>query len=304
MGNTNKNIGFYDSINKLPKIIPRISLTNFHKSTDNNINTNITQGNTLGLFNKTSGTLNFRGITFNNEIKAFKKINTDPNKKIDFLGAKNEILKYNVLKESLKDNNNKIIKNIQINNININKINPKKEKKKIYLNKNMFNKKITIDNSNKYYNKGNNAFNHDVGNDKLFSLNKNIDIIEDENKEGERKVGEKKENVENNLYMEDNISMRENNDSFINELNDILSNVKGNDEKNRNIEENYKNYLNDSEEDDKEPDPRINFEQISRLNKSRPQTSYGGLNARRKNLQSALNNRKEKNRPVTSNFPE
>jgi hypothetical protein len=52
-------------------------------------------------------------------------------------------------------------------------------------------------------------------------------------------------------------------------------------------------------DDDDEPDPRINFEQINQINKSRPLTSYGGLNARRKNLQSAL----QKNRiniPITS----
>ena len=70
-----------------------------------------------------------------------------------------------------------------------------------------------------------------------------------------------------------------------------------------NIDENNKN--NDSDDDDKEPDPRINFEQISRVNKSRPQTSYGGLNARRKNLQSAMQNARNKNiRPNTSNIPE
>ena len=61
----------------------------------------------------------------------------------------------------------------------------------------------------------------------------------------------------------------------------------------------------ESDDDDKEPDPRINFEQISRVNQSRPQTSYGGLNARRKNLQSAMANIKNKaNRPTTSNIPE
>ena len=70
-----------------------------------------------------------------------------------------------------------------------------------------------------------------------------------------------------------------------------------------NLEENNKN--NDSDDDDKEPDPRINFEQISRVNQSRPQTSYGGLVARRKNLQSAIQNeRNKKNRPTTSNVPE
>ena len=56
-----------------------------------------------------------------------------------------------------------------------------------------------------------------------------------------------------------------------------------------------------SDEDDDEPDPRINFEQINQINKSRPLTSYGGLNARRKNLQSALQKNKT-NRPTTSYY--
>ena len=62
------------------------------------------------------------------------------------------------------------------------------------------------------------------------------------------------------------------------------------------------NYNSNDSDNDKEPDPRINFEQISRVNKSRPQTSYGGLNTRRKNLQTAFKNLN--NRPATSNIPE
>ena len=82
-------------------------------------------------------------------------------------------------------------------------------------------------------------------------------------------------------------------------MNDLFSNVKGNNDSQPNIQEPMDdNDKNNESDDDKEPDPRINFEQISRVNKSRPQTSYGGLNARRKNLQSALNNR-----PATSNIP-
>ena len=47
-------------------------------------------------------------------------------------------------------------------------------------------------------------------------------------------------------------------------------------------------------DNDKEIDPRINFEKINKLNQSRPQTSYGGLNTRRKNLENALQNSKYK----------
>ena len=74
-------------------------------------------------------------------------------------------------------------------------------------------------------------------------------------------------------------------------------------------EDDCKNYINNNimynnmsdrsnKSDEGEPDPRINFEEISQINKSRPLTSYGGLNVRKKNLQNALQNKK--NRPCTS----
>lgn len=82
----------------------------------------------------------------------------------------------------------------------------------------------------------------------------------------------------------------ENNDSFITELEDLLTNV--NNKKgikgNNNDDEN-----NDAKSaDDEQPDPRINFEKINEVNKARPQTSYGGLNQRRKKLQIALKSAK------------
>ena len=49
--------------------------------------------------------------------------------------------------------------------------------------------------------------------------------------------------------------------------------------------------------DDGEPDPRINFEAINKINKSRPLTSYGGLNVRKKNLEGVL---EKYSRPCTS----
>ena len=63
---------------------------------------------------------------------------------------------------------------------------------------------------------------------------------------------------------------------------------------------------NKSENSDKEVDPRINFEHINRINRSRPQTSYGGLNARKKNLQNALqgkSNKSNKNKTNTMFLP-
>ena len=96
----------------------------------------------------------------------------------------------------------------------------------------------------------------------------------------------------NNTSKPRHVHNEENNDSFINELEDILTGVnnKGN------INEEVKNAVNADThgEDDQQqvPDPRINFEQINEVNKSRPQTSYGGLNARRKKLQIALKSAK------------
>ena len=137
----------------------------------------------------------------------------------------------------------------------------------------------------------------------INQANNNIILFKNIKKEKDD-IKEKYKSIENE---EKNNLCEENNDSFINELNDLFSNVKENNDSiqpfQENIEENNKN--NESDEDDKEPDPRINFEQINRVNKSRPQTSYGGLNARRKNLQSAIQNeRNKKNRPTTSNIPE
>ena len=99
-------------------------------------------------------------------------------------------------------------------------------------------------------------------------------------------------NNTNNIY-------EENNDSFINEFNNLFSYEKGNNDFHKNNDEKI-DVINESDVD-KEPDLRINFEEISKVNKSRPQTSYGGLNARRKNLQNALQNKN--NRPATSNIP-
>ena len=70
--------------------------------------------------------------------------------------------------------------------------------------------------------------------------------------------------------------------------------------KNNNYDNEYLNSPRSNKSDEEgEPDPRINFEQIRQINKSRPLTSYGGINARRKNLQSALQ-KKGINRPITS----
>ena len=315
-GENRKNI--FLNTNKLPKIITRLSLSNFHKkiniNNNNSLNNNENNNNNMGttnkfnnIFNKTSGTMGFKGLTFNNGIAGLRntnyKFNNNNNlNSCKLLNSHNEIFKYKISKEQINNPNNtnniNIIKDINNKNnlfnlpFNNTNISTNKEKKKIYINKNSFNTKTTIHNNNKYYNNMN-----------VNQINNNL-ILFKNNKKEKDEIKEKSKGKENE---EKNNVCEENNDSFINELNDLLSNVKVNNDSQphfqENIEENNKN--NDSDDDDKEPDPRINFEQINRVNKSRPQTSYGGINARRKNLQSAMQNARNKNiRLVTSNFPE
>ena len=270
-------------LNKLPKIIPRLSLSNYHKKKNDNddpkeLNNNTGSNFKFNIFSKTSGTLGFKGINFNKGISSFRNtnykinnmnVNTNNLKPINGLS---DTIKYKIVKEQLlnpNSNNN----NLQlINNINSEK-EKDKDKKKVNIHKNTFNTKAVV-NNNKYNTKINVNVNMNI-----FKNCKNKIKLENKNATKELK---------NNLY-------EENNDSFLNELNDLFSNVKGNNDSQQNIQEPIENDKNNESEDDKEPDPRINFEQINRVNKSRPQTSYGGIIARRKNLQSALN------RPATSN---
>ena len=305
-----KNI--FLNTNKLPKIITRLSLSDFHKKSNNNDPGNIQGNNNQGnlnkfnIFNKTSGTIGFKGLSFNSGLAAlrntnYKFNNINNNNSCKILNEHKDTFKGLITKEQILNQNNTNYKNIikdinkikilQFNNVNFNDI---QDKKNIYINKNTFNKKTIIhnNNSNKYFNNMN-----------INQANNNIILFKNIKKE-KNDIKEKYKSIENE---EKNNLCEENNDSFINELNDLFSNVKENNDSiqpfQENIEENNKN--NESDEDDKEPDPRINFEQINRVNKSRPQTSYGGLNARRKNLQSAIQNeRNKKNRPTTSNIPE
>ena len=287
--NENKNIinTLLINTNKLP----RLSLSNFHKrNSNNNKDLNELKNFKINIFNKTSGIIGFKGITFNKGLSTFRntnyKLNNINNKNLKPLISFNDTFKYQLIKEQLF-NKNKILNNNNIdNNIQIidNNINNEKERKKIIFNKNSFNIKAIINND-----KNNNPINNNINMNLFKKSNKKIKLDKNDNKI----IKIKEENqIKNNLY-------EENNDSFIKELNDLFPNSKQNNESQQKIDENDDNNESD---DDKEPDPRINFEQINRVNKSRPQTSYGGLNARRKNLQSAFQNRK--NRPITSNVPE
>ena len=197
---------------------------------------------------------------------------------------------------------------INIQNININQIN-------YYNNDNNNNENSNNDNQRKLPKiinnneiKGRNLFNYFnktsglIGFNKGLSYNSLKDLSENNNpqlKFKRLKIIEKKNLIE------------ENNDSFIDELTDILNDVNNNKNINQqqiileDSKDNLNNSINDEEnksEDDIEPDPRINFEHINQLNQKRPQTSYGGLNTRRKNLQTALKGKQNLNQPNFTNY--
>ena len=198
---------------------------------------------------------------------------------------------------------------INIQNININQIN-------YYKNDNNNNENSNNDNQRKLPKiinnneiKGRNLFNYFnktsglIGFNKGLSYNSLKDLSENNNpqlKFKRLKIIEKKNLIE------------ENNDSFIDELTDILNDVNNNKNINQqqiileDSKDNLNNSINNEEEnkseDDIEPDPRINFEHINQLNQKRPQTSYGGLNTRRKNLQTALKGKQNLNQPNFTNY--
>ena len=288
--NNNNKQNTFLNINKLPTIISRLSVSNFHKRIKNNKEKDLKERNNmdiinkLNVFNKTS-IIGFKGVPFDNGSIGLRNANyniNDPNT-YKLLNSHKEINKYKIFKEEIMNQNNiNIINNINSYN-NINRDN--KEKKKYHINKNSFNTKTIIHNNNKYYN---NINKNQMNNYNLILVKK------DEIKE---KVIKKKENEEkNNIY-------EENNDSFLNELNVLISNVKSNNDSQQYFK-NFENNKNNDSDDDREPDPRINFAQINKVNESRPQTSYGGINVRRKNLKSAIQNVRTKNnniRPSTCN---
>ena len=287
---------------KLPQIINRLSLSNFHKKKVNDTNQirNVNINYNFNIFNKTSGLMGFKGITFNRGIPEFRNTNYVINNDIGNIGnignikpitsENSDISKYKVLKGQLLNSNININNNINIINNNLNIINDlknDKEKKRTNYNKNSFNSKAII-NNNKYYNNNLIKENMNIFKDvsKKIKLEKHEEKIIPKSKE---------KNEEKNNLCEDN------NDSFITELHNLFPNEKKNNDSQQNLNEQTDEMdKNNESDDDKEPDPRINFEQINRVNKSRPQTSYGGLNVRRKNLQSAFKNRNS--RPATSNI--
>ena len=62
---------------KLPKIMNRLSLSNFHKKKNSESNQirNLNINYNFNIFNKTSGLMGFKGITFNRGISEFRNTN-------------------------------------------------------------------------------------------------------------------------------------------------------------------------------------------------------------------------------------
>ena len=253
----------------------------------------------------------YRTKQINNiNIKSKKSIVDINNFPKDFpINMKNNISTANNLHktkyEDIKNSSNKEEK-LNINNYRIN---------------NMNNNINIIDDKNKYLNIKKNLLSTAIN-----SLNNknNINNLYNNTKLNHR---QNKSNHFNKTYKNNNFGFNKNNIYFKyynDHQNDMNNNLllsersKGDNNNNNNDKEEYnKNIINldlyneqingnsyeysgsNKSDDDDEPDPRINFEQINQINKSRPLTSYGGLNARRQNLQSALQKNKM-NRPITS----
>ena len=273
---------FFNKTN-LPKIIHKLSLSNNSRL---NKNKNETTRELNDAFNRTLK-IGFNNLAFNKTNFQFKNTNYKTNLDNNFksLNCPNDKFKYKFMKEKLINQyyNNINKNNIFLKYINSNINNEQDKQRNSIKSKNSFNTKTIIINTSKEHNNIINLFT----NNKKIKLEKNKDII---------MIKEK-----NNDFVD------EKNSPSINELNDISSNPKKNEDaqpqyqeqETKEIDECNKN--NETDDDNKDRDPRINFEHINRVNKSRPQTSYGGLNMRRKNLRSALN---KNNRPATSNIPD
>ena len=244
-----------------------------------------------------------RGITFENPFRFRNSVELDIKKKktINLNSLRHNLNKEQNLPNFDFDNITSPNKNneipLKITNYHLPKIS-----KRISSDKN--NDIVKLKNLNKtsgYFEmKGGISFNNTFGVNNKFHKIKIVDIqkIKEKikNKEIENELKRKKNITENkteiNFNSKKNINSKQN-DSFIDELTNLLINVN----MNKNLEEeNKQNEDNNGKsiDNDKEIDPRINFEKINKLNQSRPQTSYGGLNTRRKNLENALQNSKYK----------
>ena len=184
-------------------------------------------------------------------------------------------IKYEDIKNtSNKDENPKIIQNIN-SNIFLEQKNYINIKQKLLRTNN-------TDDSNKKNDIPKLIHKHKIKSTHFNKTSKNDNIT--------NKLGFNKKNIYLKYYNNNNHDMnllsertKEDNIFLANEENIIENNFK------RDLcEENSVSKESIKSDEDDEPDPRINFEHINKVNKARPLTSYGGINARRKNLQSAL----------------
>ena len=302
ISNSNKNITFKNCLNN--------QKNNYFLQNSNNFKSE-------NLYKGRSYTFDMNKKLINNNINL--KIN---NQNQEFNTKENPIkisldkkdIKIKIINKDLQNN-----KNNNINKNNFNTYNPnlpgqqttvlpkisltnfhnnndsKKSLKLLYFNQTTLNKGfhgLTFNSTRFKFIKRN--FNKDNSPNNKIKINK-LKIAENNNKFDKTsnfKIDLNKLNNNNN----DNIVLNRTNPMFFKNKQKLKINnekkIDYNEEDYKNNNENEENIgmneENKSENSDKEVDPRINFEHINRVNRSRPQTSYGGLNARRKNLQNAL----------------
>jgi len=285
--NLNNNISFNQINKQLNSNNQKDNILNYNNNNKFPININI-QNININNFN-IYNTIDQNNLNYSQKLyNQFKPYNININgikqqKNLFNKTATNNFRKginnYNNVNNSNNSNNNKFYYDFK-NHRKLKIIDINKLKKTIEV-KEEENETTTNNNNidNNYDNNNNNNINN------FYNKNNNFKFRSSSLKTNQRK------NITKNLF-------EENNDSFINEIADFLSKNNTNNNNNNNLNklnEISKESNNDKileEDENTEPDPRINFEKINRLNKSRPQTSYGQLNTRKKNLQRALQSSK------------
>ena len=285
--NLNNNISFNQINKQLNSNNQKDNILNYNNNNKFPININI-QNININNFN-IYNTIDQNNLNYSQKLyNQFKPYNINLNgikqqKNLFNKTATNNFRKginnYNNVNNSNNSNNNKFYYDFK-NHRKLKIIDINKLKKTIEV-KEEENETTTNNNNidNNYDNNNNNNINN------FYNKNNNFKFRSSSLKTNQRK------NITKNLF-------EENNDSFINEIADFLSKNNTNNNNNNNLNklnEISKESNNDKileEDENTEPDPRINFEKINRLNKSRPQTSYGQLNTRKKNLQRALQSSK------------
>lgn len=295
-----KNISNLTSNNKQINILKNNQNDNtkknlFLQNSNFKLNNNIFKGRSY-TFDTNKQILNSKtnNITINNDNNNLNKkpipikVNLGNNKEIKIKIINNN---ENVIKKSCYQGlQRNILPKISLSNFHKNENN--ESNKLINFNKTSENiKGLTFNSLRVFKNKNNNFMKYNTPNKRLLNINK----LKISDKNFLNKTCRIKINLNklNNINNNENIALNRTNPKFF-KNNQIKINEKLSARDNYNTEE-YKNN-NEKDEDnrsnnsDKEADPRIDFDKINRLNRSRPQTSYGGLNARKKNLRNALQN--------------